>query len=278
MTMHGYHIVRRPPFEEVRAQHAFQKGDGRRRTAESTYVANLDKRSEVKPKGKAAELMKKVAENSDAYLKDNSVLATSSVGKYRASDLARFIRSFQDRPQVMQQLAAMPDSMAPRVLTELVRTKLLIELADSAEVEADSAQLADLKQGLVTQLVNSWRQIGIDPGTLGDSTALLAERSRTAAARVDEYVDGLLSQTAGRDYINVPDPLEVLLRDRYSYKISEAGLVRALEHATRVRAASDSARARMQQNAPPSAVPMPGPGGGAVPPGAGGTGRGGGGQ
>jgi hypothetical protein len=46
-----------------------------------------------------------------------------------------------------------------------------------------------------------------------------------------------------------------MLREKYDYKVNDAGIDRALERATRIRAVADSTRASQQ---PPSAVPMPG--------------------
>jgi hypothetical protein len=53
----------------------------------------------------------------------------------------------------------------------------------------------------------------------------------------------------------VPKPIEVAARSKYEYKLVDAGLERAVERATRVRATLDSTRAAQQ---PASAVPLPG--------------------
>lgn len=56
-------------------------------------------------------------------------------------------------------------------------------------------------------------------------------------------------------FVEVPPPLASAVRKKYSWKINPAGLDRAVEQATALRAKADSAAAAA---APPSAVPMPG--------------------
>jgi hypothetical protein len=64
-------------------------------------------------------------------------------------------------------------------------------------------------------------------------------------------------------FVQVPEPLEQLLKEKYDNKIVTAGIDRAVEQAQGLRAASDSARASQR---PPSAVPMPGQGPPGAPP------------
>lgn len=61
----------------------------------------------------------------------------------------------------------------------------------------------------------------------------------------------------GQDqYVEVPSPLVQALRQKYDWKISSAGIDRAVQAATTIRAKEDSARAAAL---PKSAVPMPMP-------------------
>jgi hypothetical protein len=53
----------------------------------------------------------------------------------------------------------------------------------------------------------------------------------------------------------VPAPLQIVLMDKYEYKLNTAGVDRAVERAQKVRVVADSTRAA---NQPKSAVPLPG--------------------
>jgi hypothetical protein len=68
--------------------------------------------------------------------------------------------------------------------------------------------------------------------------------------------------TKDEQFIPVQPALETALHSKYDYKVNPAGIDRALEHAQKIRAAADSAKAASQ---PPSAVPMPGQQNPAVP-------------
>jgi peptidyl-prolyl cis-trans isomerase D len=99
---------------------------------------------------------------------------------------------------------------------------------------------------------NTWAGLRISPELLADSAKTPAEKERLAAARVDSYMDRLVQGQEG--FIDVPPPLAEALREKYDGSVKQAGLTRAIELATRTRAAADSSKAAGQ---PKSAVPMP---------------------
>ena len=268
-TTYGYHIIRRPKYEEVRAEHAMAKGAAATKMAESTYVAKVVLDGKIHLGKNSTELVRKVADDVEAHRNDKTVLTTSIAGKFTAADLARLIRSFPDRQGTLGQIKQMPDTVVPIMLKELTRTQLIVRLADSAGIGPDSADFAAIRGGLTSFLVQTWQQLGVDPQML-DSAKTPAERSRLAASRIDAFMDGLMNQT--RDFVQVPDPLEMLIRDKYSYSISTPGIQRALEQALKVRAEADAVREAQMKNAPPTQVPMDRGGGSppaATPPGRG---------
>ena len=61
----------------------------------------------------------------------------------------------------------------------------------------------------------------------------------------------------------MPAPLQIVLMDKYDYKVNAAGVDRAVERAQKIRVTADSSRAA---NQPKSAVPLPGAGGAAPAP------------
>ena len=102
-------------------------------------------------------------------------------------------------------------------------------------------------------VANTWSGLNIAPNRLADSAKTVAERERLAAARVDNYLDRLL--TKDDQFIPVQPTLEAALHSKYDYKVNPAGVDRALERAQRIRAVADSTKAAQQ---PQTAVPMPG--------------------
>jgi len=72
-----------------------------------------------------------------------------------------------------------------------------------------------------------------------------------AAGHVDGYLDKLMAQEAR--FVDVPQPVATVLRDKYDWKVNNAGLERAIQNATKARAAADSAK---DKNRPASEVPL----------------------
>jgi hypothetical protein len=88
---------------------------------------------------------------------------------------------------------------------------------------------------------------------LADSAKSTAEKERLAASRVDGYLDRMMAGQA--QPLALPTPLKKILDAKYETSVNAAGIDRAVERATKVRAASDSARAA---NQPKSQIPLPG--------------------
>jgi hypothetical protein len=117
----------------------------------------------------------------------------------------------------------------------------------------DSTEQAGLYTSFASILYNSWAGLGVSPHVIADSAKTQEERARMVPARIEAYMTRLIN---GQDqFVEVPAPLVQALRQKYDWKISSAGIDRAVEAATTIRAKEDSARAAAL---PKSAVPMPG--------------------
>ncbi|MGH7632296.1 MAG: hypothetical protein ACRENC_01105, partial [Gemmatimonadaceae bacterium] len=127
----------------------------------------------------------------------------------------------------------------------------VLHQADSANVKLDSSEMADLHTKFAGLVTAAWEGLNVSPKALADSGKTESQRERIAAAHVEQYMDGLMTQRSR--YVDVPIPLKSVVRDKYSWKINQAGLARALAQATKSRAATDSVKAK---NRPPSAVPL----------------------
>ena len=231
------------------------------RTGESTYVARLNESSKVQVKPNAPAVVKAVATDPDGHKDDKTVIATSIMGDFTAARAAKWISAFPNPPQIRQQIQQAPDSMLPDFVKAVVRNELLLRQADSAKVTLDSSETNEIRRAFVGMVANTWSGLNISPNRLADSAKTVAERERLAAARVDDYLDRLL--TKEEQFIQIQPTLESALHAKYDYKVNSAGIDRALERAQRIRTVADSTRAAQQ---PSSAVPLPGGQPGATPP------------
>jgi hypothetical protein len=263
-TNFGYHIIRRPTYAEVKDDFARGNAEHAQQAAESTYFARVESAGNIKFKGDAAATIRKVIQSPDEFRDDNTVIATSAAGDFTAKRFAQWLNAYpeQQRMQMRRQVAQVPDSiLVTFTRRQFLRNELVLRQADSAKVALTPAEMADLRNQFGQLVQGIWGALGIAPSTLADSGKTPAERQRVAATHIEQYMDKLLTDQA--QYIDVPMPLQEVLRSKYEYKVNKAGIGRALERAAKVRSAADSARAAQR---PQSQVPLGGaPGAPAVP-------------
>lgn len=251
-TQFGYHIVRRPTFAEVREQFAAQYEPMVRQSAQSTFFVGVEQGGKVEVRPNAAKVVKEVAADLAGHKRDRTVVATSVLGNFTAGDVARWVGGWAQRDQLRGQLQAAPDSLVPNFVKSLLLNELFLKQADSAGITLDSLEVSSVRSAFKGLVRNSWAGLRVSPNLLADSAKDRAGMRLLAAARVDGYLSRLLAQQEG--YIEVPPPLADALREKYDGSVREAGIVRAVELAEKIRMAADSARTRSQ---PPSAVPLP---------------------
>jgi peptidyl-prolyl cis-trans isomerase D len=256
-TSFGYHVIYRPRFAEVKDEFEARIGDAAVQQAEQDYLTKLETNAEVKYKDNLAATTKAVAADLDGHKDDKTVVVEYKGGTLTAGELARWIEAFPPQANITAQIQSAPDSIIPTFVKGIVRNELVLKAADSAGVKLDAAELASIRTTFASQVTRVWTQLGVDPKTLSDSASKAGDKQRVAATRVESYMDRLLGEQA--PFVDVPKPLEAALLERYDAKIIEAGLDRAVERASRIRAVNDSTRATQQ---PGSQVPMPGAQGG----------------
>jgi hypothetical protein len=260
-TQYGFHLIRRSTYDEVKDQFATENNQSAVRIGESTYVAKLNEAAKTQVKPNAPAVLKAMAAAPDAHKDDKTVIATSIMGDFTAARAAKWITAFPNPQQLRQQIQQAPDSMLPEFVKAIVRNDMLLRQADSAKITLDTAETNEIRRAFVGMVANTWSGLNISPNRLADSAKTVAERERLAAARVDDYLDRLL--TKEEQFIQIPPTLESALHAKYDYKVNSAGIDRALERAQRIRTVADSTKAAQQ---PQSAVPVPGQPGAAPPP------------
>ncbi|MEO8194291.1 MAG: peptidylprolyl isomerase [Gemmatimonadales bacterium] len=248
----GYHIIRRPTFSEVKGQFLQAMQQGGMQAAESTYLAGLEKSSKLEVKPGTGATVRAVVEYPNGHRDDKTVLATSSIGKFTAGDLARWMETFPPQAQIAERVKAAPDSMLPLFVKNFVRNELVLHAADSARLGPDSTQIAEARKLFTSALARAWSALNVDPKNLQAAAKSKAERAKLAAQRIDEYVNRLLHQQA--QYVDVTQPVQNVLRDKYDYTINPETIDQVLLEAAKVRLATDSTTKVGQ---PGSVVPVP---------------------
>jgi len=250
-TQYGYHIIRRPIYDQVKTE-LLQASKGRTiAVAESTYLARLEAAGKIEVKKEAVATVRALGNDPDAYRRDNTVLATSTAGKFTTSRLVGWLETLPPNARVLDQIKQSPDSQLVALIRNFVKNELVLKQADSAKIQVDSAELSQLRQSFVGAVTSAWTQLGIAPATLQATAKSESEREKLAETRIDEYFAKMVSEQS--PFVPVPTPLATILRSKYKYSFNEAGFDRAVEEASRVRNAADSARTAGQ---PSTAVPL----------------------
>ena len=250
-TQYGYHIIRRPTYDQVKSQLLLASKGRSVAAAESTYLAGLEKSGKIEVKKDAAATVRAIGNDPDAHRRDNTVLATSTAGKFTASRLIGWLETLPPNARVLDQIKQAPDSLLIGMVRRFANNELVLKQADSAGVKIDPAEIDQLRASFVNAVKQGWAQLGVTPGLLQDSAKSESDREKLAAKRIDDYFTKMVQEQA--PFVAVPTPVATALRQKYSYAFNDAGFDRAVEQAAKIRNSADSTRTAAQ---PPTAVPL----------------------
>jgi len=250
-TQYGYHIIRRPTYDQVKSQLLLASKGRSVAAAESTYLAGLEKSGKIEVKKDAAATVRAIGNDPDAHRRDNTVLATSTAGKFTASRLIGWLETLPPNARVLDQIKQAPDSLLIGMVRRFANNELVLKQADSAGVKIDPAEIVQLRSSFVNAVKQAWGQLGVTPSSLQDSAKSESEREKLAAKRIDDYFTRMVQEQA--PFVAVPTPVATALRQKYGYAFNDAGFDRAVEQAAKIRNSADSARTAAQ---PPTAVPL----------------------
>ncbi len=250
-TQYGYHIIHRPTYDQVKTQLLAASKGRSVAVAESTYLAKLEQNGKIEVKKDAPTIVRAVGNDPDAYRRDNTVLATSTAGKFTTSRLVGWLETLPPQARVLDQIKQSPDSLLVQLVRNFVKNELVLRQADSAKVQIDPAEMAQLRASFTNAVRTAWAQLGVLPALLADSAKSEGDREKLAAKRIDVYFTRMVQEQAA--FVSVPTPLSNILREKYKYSFNDAGFDRAVQEAAKIRSSADSAHSAQQ---PPSAVPL----------------------
>ena len=261
-TEFGFHIIRRHTLAEVRDQYVASVSSGGTEAAQNAYIEKLGEEGRLEVKAGAAAKARAVATDPQGMLEDRSVLVTGRRGDFTAARFAEYILAFPPGHPIRPTVAnpQLPDSNVNQIVRNFAVRELIVLEAERARVQPDSADLADIRGLFATMVATAWQGLRIDPTSLGDSAQSTGDRENLAARRVEQAIDQLFATSGSMGFIDIPHPLAMALRSKYSARVNAAGLERTGERATQVRAMLDSTRAKEPGGAA-GVMPPPGSGG-----------------
>jgi hypothetical protein len=206
--------------------------------------------------------MRTAGEDPDAARRSNKTLVSYKGGELTVAEFIRWVQALP--PQYVAQLKQADDTMLTQFARILTQNVLLLQQADSAKIQITPEEWQGLDARYRAHLDTLRGEMGLDDSNLGDSSAAKAERRKVAALKVEQYFDQLVE---GKSRLRpLPSALATVLRDRFSYRVNDAGINRAIELAEAERAKDSTRTAGPLQPAPgPAPIPgvAPAPGGAA---------------
>ena len=256
-TQFGYHIIRRPRLDDVRARISAFLQDRAGARLDSAFMDSLALVHEIKVLDGAGAAMRAASEAPDDYRKSKKELVSYKGGALTVQEYLRWVRALP--PQYSAQLRQASDSMLGQFAQVLTQNVLLIKSADEAGMKITPEEWSTLHGRYMTQLDTLKTEMDLKSPELTDSTISQAEREKIAALKVEKYFDQLVG---GKIRLRpLPSALAGLLREELPYQVSDAGVSRAVELALQKRAESDSASGGAAGGAmrpAPGGPPIPG--------------------
>jgi parvulin-like peptidyl-prolyl isomerase len=253
-TPFGYHILKRPSKDEARSrlEGYLQERAGAR--LDSLYMDSLATANKIQVASGAPTAMRQASDAPDEHRNSSETLVRYTGGQLTIKDYLRWVRALP--PQYTAQLKSADDSMLTKFVKILTQNVLLIRDADRNKITITPVEWASLKQRYENQLDTLKTEMDLQTAEFGDSSISTAEREKVAGLKVERYFDQLVG---GKTRLRpLPSALASLLRDRVSYAIHDAGVNRAVELATEMKAKADSAAPKGPMQPAPGGPPIPG--------------------
>ncbi len=249
----GFHVIRRPPLAEVRDSFAAGLERAIANRLDSVYVDSLAVRRDLRVKSGAPALVRQVFGDLVSARTDTRTLVTYRGGVFRVRDLVRWI--FAIDPGEVRFLPTASDDQLVQFLGLVTKRELLLAQVDSAGVQLAPDEWRQVKAAHDSALGLLERELGLSAALFADSAPTPAARGQLAAAHVNAYLGRALAREV--EFFPVPPFLASALRENEPWSINAAGVAEAVDRATALRAAHDSASPTGLRPAP-GGPPIPG--------------------
>lgn len=229
----GYHIIWRPTLEQVRDSFRVALRGMFVQRLDSLYVDSLTRAAGLSVKGSAAVAARAAAQNMRDAKTNGRVLATYHGGKLTVKEFARWLQAFN--PQTQGAVAQAPDSLINHFIESLARNDMMIAAARKQHIGLTAADRDTIRAAYRDDLVSMESRLGVTAESLRADSTTAGTRSQVAARQVDKFFTDIVSDPSSHPFFQVPPFLSDVLRERFAWDISPAGVDRALAKATELR-------------------------------------------
>jgi parvulin-like peptidyl-prolyl isomerase len=250
----GYHIIRRPGLEEVRAEFSDALPGLLVEQMDLAILQDVDSRWNLEARSSAPSVMRQAAAAPLRAIDSDEVIASYRGGRFTAADFVRWLAALP--PQMQGRIEAAGDDQLEELATGLTRNELLVREAKEAGVHVSDAEYAAYKARLQGEVQTVRTALDLDSALAGVETP--DERRTRVDDAVEAYIVELVS--GGGDGVMVPVFLAGALRSSERWDVWDRGLDQALERAQLLRMEAAPPDAGVTPPAPASDS-VTGPGG-----------------
>jgi hypothetical protein len=233
ITPYGYHIIWRPRLDQVRDSFALRLKDLVVQRLDSLYVDSLNRETGIRVKSSAPAAVRAAVSNPRSAKRSGRVLATYRGGELTEKNFVRWLQAFP--PQTRMSVANAPDSTLAEFVKSIARNDMLMHTAQQRHIGLSAADRDSISGQFRVELRGMEDRLGVTPESLAADTSARQARPQAAGRRVDGYFDDIIRGASKRGFFEVPPFLSDVLRERYAWNISPAGVDRALERAKDLR-------------------------------------------
>ena len=229
-TAFGFHVIRRPPLDEVREDFVFEVEDYLIEVMDTLYLEELIDGWRITVRRGAPAALREAAEAPHRAFGSDRVVGTYRGGEFTVADFVRWMQALP--PQMFSQVGSADDEQLTDLTLSLMRNEVLVRAARDDGVELPEESFMGYREQLRSEIQNVRDALQLD-SALAEATSD-EERDRAVESTVLGYLVSLMDpkqQTA----VVVPAFLAEHLRSQYDWDVSSPGLDQSVERAQRMR-------------------------------------------
>ena len=229
-TAFGFHVIRRPPLDEIRDDFALEVEDYLIEVMDTLYLDEIVEEWRIDVRQGAPAALREAAEAPYRAFGSDRVIGSYRGGKFTMADFVRWMQALP--PQMFSQVAIADNEQLMELTRSLVRNEVLVEAARDAGAELPEESFLGYREQLRSEVQNVRDALRLDTALAAATTE--EERDQAMESAVETYLISLMDSRAPTALV-VPAFLAQRLRSESDWGVSSPGLDQSVERAQRMR-------------------------------------------
>jgi len=258
-TSAGIDVIERKPWSDAKDQFSAVYRGLAIAATDSQIGARIAAASHIEVKPDRISVVRAAVVDPVAHSGDATVVATfDRGGTMTVGQLLDWLSASppQQRAEAVRMTPMAADSHVELMARNLALLSVMLREADSAHIDARTAERATMREQWPRIVVETWQKLGVAPEQLAGGERPQAELDQLAAQRVERLFEAYLRGEGG--IAPIPTPIVQALDAKYTARTSPAAVDRVVAEATPIRAKADSAHMAVPGSSTPQSGKKPG--------------------